>query len=53
LASLVLISLWGLKDSPDCICGKPQTAQHIINYRAVFGPPKEPCIPQWSNIALA
>jgi len=32
---------WGLNDSPECVCGKPQTAQHIINQCAVLGPPKE------------
>jgi len=32
---------WGLNDSSDCVCGKPQTAQHIINHSAILGPPKE------------
>jgi len=32
---------WGLNDSPDRVCGNPQTAQHIINHCAVLGAPKE------------
>jgi len=30
---------WGLNDSPGCVFGKPQTAQHMINYCSVT--PKE------------
>jgi len=45
---------WGLNESPDCACGRPQTAQHIINHCAYLASERSrPCIPQWSNIALA
>jgi len=40
----VLIStcfIGGLNNSSDCVCGKPQTVQHIINHCAVLGPLKE------------
>ena len=29
---------WGLSDSPACVCGESQTAQHIIHHCAVLGP---------------
>jgi len=31
---------WGLNDSPNCVCEKPQTAQYIIN-QSIRGPLKE------------
>jgi len=30
-----------MNDLPDCVCGKPQTARHIIYRCTVLGPPKE------------
>jgi len=44
----------GVKNSLDCNCGEPQTAQHIINDCAVVGSPKKsgPQKPQWSNNTL-
>jgi len=32
---------WDLNNLPDCVCGKPQTAQHIINQCVIIGPLKE------------
>jgi len=38
---LLINSSTSLNNSPDSACGKPQTAQHIINHCAVLRPPKE------------
>jgi len=32
---------WGLNDSPEYVCGKPQTAQDIIYHCAILEPLKE------------